>query len=528
MARAADFDLAGALASPSFTPGQRDAPALVELVVGGEEPGAQRAANILPKLAEAGRKAIEVRLGGGGPIGGDTAELGDASTARLVGALGLFARAGDATALEGLITRTSDPHARVRRAAINALGKLGGDRALAALDARWDGADVTPDERRALVEALGKIGDDGSRAKLEALAPGDDAELERRKQRALLMLARTRSRGAESAIDVDAKLDHAVEVVLRCKRGLAALLVEELHAHGLQAHGDDDTVVVKLKQAWSALYASRLWMTAAFRFSLAGSDELERKVIATLGSREVKTVLGAMTRGEVRYRLGFPSGKRRALIWNLAQKIPYLNDPTDSTWDFFVDDEHDCIELSPKKAVDPRFAWRVAEVPAASHPTVAAALAYVAGAKPTDRVWDPFVGSGGELVERARLGVYSSLVGSDLDDAALAAARKNIDAAGISARLERGDARSFDPGGMDLVITNPPLGSRVHVDAATLLCDVLPHVARVLTSGGRLVWITPATKRTSPVAERVGFTRTRQLAVDLGGVRGHLERWERS
>jgi len=112
---------------------------------------------------------------------------------------------GDATALVGSVERTRDPHVRVRRAAINALGKLGGDRALATLNARWDGTDVTPDERRALVEALGKIGDESTRGKLDALATGDDAELERRKQRALLMLARTRSRGAESAIDVDAK-----------------------------------------------------------------------------------------------------------------------------------------------------------------------------------------------------------------------------------------------------------------------------------------------------------------------------------
>jgi len=497
--------------------------------VAGEEPAAQRAAIALAKLAETGHKAIDARLAGGGPVGGDTAELGDASTARLVGALGLLARAGDAAALTGLVERTRDGHVRVRRAAINALGKLEGEVSRTALLARWDADDVTPDERRALVEALGKIGDDAARTRLEALAPGDDAELERRKQRALLMLARTRSRGAESAIDVDATLDYAMEVVLRCKRGLAPLLVEELLGQGLRAREDEDAVVVKLaaKQAWGALYASRLWMSAAFRIPIAGSDDLDRRILATLGTREIKTMLAAMTRGEVRYRLGFPSGKRRALIWKLAQKLPYLNDPTDSTWDFFVDDERGYLELSPKKAIDPRFAWRVAEVPAASHPTVAAALAFVAGAKPTDRVWDPFVGSGAELVERARMGVYASLIGSDLDDAALAAARQNIDVAGISARLERGDARTFDPGALDLVITNPPLGSRVHVDAATLLCEALPHFARLLAPAGRLVWITPATKRTSPVAERVGLKRTRQLAIDLGGVRGHLERWER-
>jgi hypothetical protein len=42
-----------------------------------------------------------------------------------------------------------------------------------------------------------------------------------------------------------------------------------------------------------------------------------------------------------------------------------------------------------------------------------------------------------------------------------------------------------------------------------------------------LVWITPAPRKTGPVAERLGLRRTRTYAVDLGGVRGQLERWER-
>ena len=77
------------------------------------------------------------------------------------------------------------------------------------------------------------------------------------------------------------------------------------------------------------------------------------------------------------------------------------------------------------------------------------------------------------------------------------------------------------------IVTNPPLGSRVQVDAAALLVAALPNFARALAPGGRLVWITPAHRRTTKVAENLGLRRTRALAVDLGGVRGHLERWER-
>jgi tRNA (guanine6-N2)-methyltransferase len=156
---------------------------------------------------------------------------------------------------------------------------------------------------------------------------------------------------------------------------------------------------------------------------------------------------------------------------------------------------------------------------------VAAALARVAGVGDGDRVWDPFVGAGAELVERALLGPTKTLLGSDLDEGALTAARENLAAAGLTATLEHADARTHAPGPVDLIITNPPLGARLRGDAGGLLAACLPHFARQLASGGRLVWITPAMRKTQPVAEHSGLRLTRALEVDLGGVRGRLERW---
>jgi len=244
----------------------------------------------------------------------------------------------------------------------------------------------------------------------------------------------------------------------------------------------------------------------------------------------VRALLQAWTRGPIRWRLGFAQGHKRAVVWNVAKEVTarapeLINDPTQTTWDVLVGD--DALELAPRRFDDPRFAWRVADIPAASHPTVAAALAYVGEAKKGDRVWDPFVGSAAELIERTRLGAYASLLGTDLDDKALAAARLNLASAHVEATLATADARTHDPGDIDLIVTNPPLGSRVQIDAAALLVAALPNFARALAPGGRLVWITPAQRKTTKVAEQLGLRRTRSLAVDLGGVRGHLERWER-
>ncbi|HEY5951834.1 MAG TPA: HEAT repeat domain-containing protein [Kofleriaceae bacterium] len=552
MARTTDFDLAKELAKPSFTPGQRDAQALVDLIVAGEDPTAERAATALVVLGDAGRRAIGARLAGEDRRGNeDASELGEGATARLVGALGLFARRGDDEARAALIARMQDSSSRVRRAAIGALGKLGlhmtrgepsdggeagstngkrsTDEAREALLARWDAEDVTPDERRALAEALGKIGGDEALARLRDLDPGSDAELARRRDRALLIADRTAKRVDDSQVAIDVDPPAPMIVRLRCKPGLGPLLIEDLAARGFAPKGHGDGAAdVRLDRAWSALFASRLWERAAIRVPI-GSDDPEA-IVDALTAPAIRKLLAAWTRGPIRWRLGFSSGHKRAVVWKVAKEVSarapeLVNDPTQTTWDVFVAD--DALEISPRRLDDPRFAWRVADIPAASHPTVAAALAYVGEARHGDRVWDPFAGSAAELIERTRLGSYVSLLGTDLDATALEAARQNLASAHVEATLAQADARTYDAGEVDLIVTNPPLGSRVQLDGAALLVAALPNFARALAPGGRLVWITPAVRKTTKVAEGLGLRRSKMLPVDLGGVRGHLERWER-
>ena len=528
VARSPTFDLATELAKRSFTPGQRDAAGLVWLIVAGVEPAATRAAKALAGLRAGGRAAIGARF--------ESAD--EAAKARLVAVLGLLARGGDMEAAEIVIARLHDEATRVRRAAAVALGKLGGAAAGAAVIARWDAGDVTADERRALAEALGKIGGAAALARLKALTPGDDIELARRRDRALLMADRSARREELSAIATDVPPPTPLAVRLACRPGFAPLLVEELKAIDMTPRSTDAAhVEVRLAGPWSTLFASRLWASAAIQIALPapsgpGPDALASAITRAITSDSTRALLAAWTRGPVRWRLGFARGHKRAIVWRVARDVgaaapELVNDPTATTWEVQVDDAATELLLVPRRIEDPRFAWRVAEVPAASHPTVAAALAWVADVRPEDRVWDPFCGSGAELIERARRGPCRSLLGTDLDQSALAAARKNLAAAGVRAELALADARTHVLAGLvDLVITNPPLGSRVRLDAAALLVDALPHLARQLAPGGRLVWITPAPRKTSPIAELLKLRRVRSLSVDLGGVRGRLERWD--
>jgi len=574
VARSSEFDLAKELAKPSFTPGARDAGALVDLIVVGDEATVTKAAPALAGLKDAGRAAIVARLEG--------TALDEGAAARLIGVIGLLARAGDAAARGVLLAKILDSATRVRRASIVALGKLAatsgkempvelreGDRRAdvdrraapgqpvvelratarrndadrrdelddvrAALLTRWDASDVTPDERRALAEALGKVGGEAAMTRLQALDPSADKELERRRDRAVLIADRTSKRGEDSTIATDVVPVRPLEVRLGCRPGLGELLYGEIVKLDLggvvRTQQRTDAVDVSLAKPWSALFASRLWATAAIRVPLPKLP-VEDAIIEAITAPELRELLRSWTRGPIRWRLAMAKGHQRAVVWTVAKEVTriapeLINDPTATTWEIVADVDEQMIEIVPRRIEDPRFAYRDADVPAASHPSVAAALAWVAEARSGDRVWDPFCGSGIELIERARRGPYRSLLGSDLEEAALAAARSNLKAAGVTAQLEIADARTHDPGAVDLIITNPPLGSRVRVDAAALLCAALPHFARQLSRGGRLVWITPSHRKTTPVAEAAGLVLARSMPVDLGGVRGRLERWDK-
>lgn len=183
---------------------------------------------------------------------------------------------------------------------------------------------------------------------------------------------------------------------------------------------------------------------------------------------------------------------------------------------------------APLAAGDPRFAYRSGDVPAASHPTIAAALARLAGVRADDVVWDPFVGSGLELCERGLLGPCAALHGTDLDPRALEIAAANLRNAGLRAHLTEADATRHVPPAVTLVLTNPPMGRRVHRgDVAPLLTAFVVHVARVLVPGGRLAWISPLARVTDPAAHAAGLVLRRSLALDMGGFNAQLQLWDK-
>lgn len=515
---------------PGFTPRARDLGALVGML----------ADDALGKHAE---RAI-VRLGEGA-VDGLLAQLADAEPAlraRVVRVLGRFA--GDARARAAMLAAIGDADAKTRRNAAIALGHApagdGAAEAEAALLAAWE-SDPRPEMRRSIAASLGKVGSHRALALLREASRAEDAELARIAGRAAMMAERTGSRGERGRIDAARAPAAPVDVVLVARRGLEGLLAEEARAIGALAdvrEAGAGRVRARLAGPMQALFAARTML--AFRFPAptewVRDGETEAEAIArAVTSDAARAVLAAWTVGAVRYRIAWAAGgHRRAATWAaaaaVAARAPELvNDPTASLWEVRVETTRRFVDVSlePRGLDDPRFAWRRGDVPAASHPTIAAALARVAGARDDDVVWDPFVGSGAELVERALLGPYRALHGGDVDARALAVAHENLAAAGVAAQLAQRDALADAPRGLTLVITNPPMGRRAvrETGLAATLDRFVAHAAAALAPGGRLVWLAPWPARARRAAEAAGLRLDLARIVDVGGFDAELQRW---
>ena len=528
MKRRTPDELRAALERPGFTPALRDAQGLLEL------------------LGEAGRVAAEpleralVRIGP--PVVSrllsSFPEAAPPLRGRLCRLLGRLAP-GEVVVRELLLRALEDGDEATRRHAATALGQLREPEVEAALLRAWRsaGSDAF---RRALAEALGKVGSTAALAALRAARP-EDPELARRVARAVLMLERTASRSETSTLRGQVAPVEPQPLLFTCRAGLEPLLVDELGPEWQPRAVGPGQVEAQLGGPLEAAWSARLATEFAFVLPTVdrGRDEpLVDVVVRLLTGPTASGILRRWTAGPIRYRIAFAGGgHRRAVVWEVARRVAaarpeLLNDPTDSPWELRVVERegHVRAALCPRGLADPRFAWRVADVPASSHPTLAAALARVGGVQRDDVVWDPFVGAGAELLERARLGPFARLLGTDGDERALAAARRNAQAAHVELELVRGEATTFaPPQAPSLVLTNPPMGRRTggHRELGGLLERFVAHAAAVLAPGGRLVWLAPQPARTDAHAKAAGLVLDVRYELDMGGFRATLQRWRK-
>jgi 23S rRNA G2445 N2-methylase RlmL len=520
-----DRPLAERIDDPGFTPGKRDFSALYELLTGSDASVADRAEGAFVRAGDAGARAL-VREARRAPPG----EREAFRVARTLGA----STTEEARAY--LLERLANATGKERRWAGTSLAKVwpeGSEGPL--LDAL---ASATREEDvRAFAQAAAKV---GSARTLDALAARrtTDAETKRVLDKARLVLERTVSRPAarETTSASAARFERAT-VRCTCRDGLESVLAEELTAGGASVVATaKGSVTVVASGDLTKLASARVATALAFVVDAPRRADvpLPVRVAEVLGAPESRAVAAAFSTGGLpaRFRLELPRGHGRAAIFDVARAVaaapgPWLNDPRASAFTVRVAERGERIELGiePRDVLSHRFAYREADVPAASHPTIAAALARLSCPAPGDVVWDPFCGSGTELVERALLGPYASMLGTDIDPRALEAARTNMHHAHIDRGISLVCADALEapePPGLTTVLTNPPLGRRIRGEHAPLLSQVIQKIGRALAPGGRLVWVSPS-RGLDEVAEAAGLALERSLDVDLGGFSGRIE-----
>jgi predicted RNA methylase len=504
--------------SPGYTPSVRHVPELVALLANAaDDPEDAVATAIERALAKLGDELLPLA---------EAEWAGAAVRARvhLLRAVGRLPSSEDA--VRCLARGLDDEEPRVRRAAARALGKARGSEAKlaeASLLATWKRLKETmaPPEQRAMAEALGKLGAKDALALVEGIATESD-ELRRVVARSKLRIERGALREEGGRIVPEARSPKPVPIVYRVRRGLEPVLQDELG----KKKSTSGNEWVKTTLDGSLLDALVPRTALSFAFPLPSGPIAE-----VLAGKEALSIFETWTEGPVRYRLSFRGGgHRRGEVFRIAEQVSakaprLVNDPTASLWEVVIgDEETPSIELVPRGLEDSRFAYRTRDVPAASHPTIAAALARVAGIRKEDVVWDPFMGSGTELIECHRLGA-KALFGTDLDARALDAARANLAKANVTATLSQKNALNYTPPGVTLIVTNPPMGLRVSrtKDLAETLEHFVAHAAAILPPGGRVVWLSPFASRTKVVSIANGFTIELGREVDMGGFSATLE-----
>lgn len=435
--------------------------------------------------------------------------------------------------LRGLLR---DPEEKVRRYAMTALPKIGAGAGEEAELLALLRQTASAREEKFLGRALDKIGGAATLETAGGISP-------RTEQRVKASVARSAS---PSTVRLEAGLADfdRLRIHLRGRRGLEGLMREEVEEQGkfrvVEAQRGLVAIAPLAPFTLGEVFALRCFDTMGFVLGLvkrASAAESVESLAAVIASPLAERLLAALTEGSIRYRLDFiGKGHQRGAVRLVADRAfalcpRILNDAREAPWavDIHATARGDSVELRPRLSPDPRHTYRLDDVPAASHPPLAACLARLAGRVEDESIWDPFCGSGLELIERTLRGGVCRAFGTDRSAAAIRIAEQNFAAARlgpVEARFLRGDFRDFPalaglaPGSLSLIITNPPLGRRVRIpNLRGLFDDLFAVAARMLAPGGRLVFTNPFRMESPEPTLRL---QSRQV-VDLGGFECRVE-----
>ena len=413
-----------------------------------------------------------------------------------------------------------------------------------------------------VAQKIGLLGAVGSNESLKLLQDWDfsvaDTPFLRKQLRKAVNRLQRKLAGSSNVDLSQIQPSKQMRLVMKCIEGAEPFLAEDLgKTLGSQlmvekAHrGSGEVVCQTIRGAFQFqdIVGCRLFsdVLIVVRRKLKLGDEftpgLEAELLKLLEDSGLTKIAEAATDSMIRFAVRFegtirPTGSQlasfagkteRLLNGKLSKSKRWLNDPRNEDWQFLFTTQAEGMRLSIKLVPslwDTRFNYRTKDIPAASHPTVAALLASLVGELPSGaRVMDPFCGSGLELIETGMRHSDYWLIAGDSEANALSIAKELAGNADVKFELAQvKDALAWSGLKVDCVVTNPPFGRRAKTaDIVGLLEKFIEKLPRLIKPGGRLIWISPQPKRTRNILESVGFNMELSQPLNLGGIKVALQ-----
>lgn len=388
---------------------------------------------------------------------------------------------------------------KTRKNAARLLGALARERDAAALIAalaREDTLFVVP----SILLALGSVGGEAAKAALGVYTPPEAADVSEQTHVEAIRDALSK---AVASLFADALPQYRITTPRRffaaAPAGFADMLLQELLAMGLSAEMAGGGCTVETAD-WAGLYRARCM--SELLLPLGGDIPLEAQAIASAAAGELTL--------PYRIELSGYTGDRAKMLLEIKRAIGGENNPGHYALELRIvcRGERCALWLKPSFDEKNRYPWRKHSISASMKPALAACLArYIAPYVDKPRVLDPFCGSGTLLFSCEEAFPCASLLGVDISQNAVQAAKENAAAGKSRARFVQKDVRRFEPREpADLVIANLPFGNRVgtHGDNRTLYAAFLDRLPALLAPGGVALLYTMEYRLLSACLKRPG------------------------
>jgi len=171
--------------------------------------------------------------------------------------------------------------------------------------------------------------------------------------------------------------------------------------------------------------------------------------------------------------------------------------------------------------------YKVVNLPASLKPTVAYCMMLLSTPSSTDVFVDPMCGVGTIPIERALAGAYKRVIGGDVEESVIRAAKSNVDASRRSVDLSVWNVSDIPlkDRTVDRIVCNLPFGKQMssQLKNRKLYSDFFREAARITKPGAKAVMLTTERELISEILGKYpSINMQRYLKIDLLGLRAYI------